>query len=387
MASNDLEKTKKKKSQNMLAFERVKLKFQDQITDGRWSVDSRTPPEEWLAKKFSVSRGTVRKALKALEKEGYLKAIRGSGRIVTSNGLTKIKTNTIGIILTSVDEETMLRVMEIQSVIKKRGYSLMIYSLQDKTVEHFVSNDLGKISAGTIDGLIVFTLQVLDSDVSEFNKYLPTVAMHHNSFGSGVPCFYLAWHWIAYTISKYMFDENILTQRLVLPTNPVFNKINSEMIEGFEFSHMERGLDFDLNKVFYVSPDEGSPSDYQKSLQPALEDIQQGSQMGFLHYYNWSAISMARYCLDKGIKIPEEASIITIGDTKFLHENEPIPITTFKRDQTNLTIQAAHRLIDIIEAKAIGDKNLYNKFFGELIIKDSSPKTKSPQENTSAETT
>jgi GntR family transcriptional regulator, transcriptional repressor for pyruvate dehydrogenase complex len=60
-------------------YERVVEKVIDLITTNTWKTGYRLPPERELAEAFSVSRTVVREAVKALEAQGMLESVTGSG--------------------------------------------------------------------------------------------------------------------------------------------------------------------------------------------------------------------------------------------------------------------------------------------------------------------
>lgn len=64
------------------SYVKIKKALEQQITSGEWVVDTKIPSETELAAKFSVSRETVRSALKAMEREGKLRVQVGVGRFV-----------------------------------------------------------------------------------------------------------------------------------------------------------------------------------------------------------------------------------------------------------------------------------------------------------------
>ncbi len=55
-----------------------------EITDGRWGIGERIPNELTLAELLSVSRGTVREAVRMLVSQGMLETRQGSGTYVRS---------------------------------------------------------------------------------------------------------------------------------------------------------------------------------------------------------------------------------------------------------------------------------------------------------------
>ncbi|RJG44773.1 FadR/GntR family transcriptional regulator [Mesorhizobium sp. DCY119] len=62
------------------AAESVRL----EIVNGRWAVGERIPNEATLTEMLSVSRGTVREAVRALVSQGFLETRQGSGTYVRS---------------------------------------------------------------------------------------------------------------------------------------------------------------------------------------------------------------------------------------------------------------------------------------------------------------
>lgn len=58
--------------------------FRARIASGEWPASYRLPSEPELASQLSVSRGTLRRALRTLIQEGLLRQVRGRGTFVTS---------------------------------------------------------------------------------------------------------------------------------------------------------------------------------------------------------------------------------------------------------------------------------------------------------------
>lgn len=75
-------------------FEQVKEKIIDQIRKGVWQANAMLPNELALADMYSVSQGTVRRALQALVQEGILVRHQGRGTFVASfrRNVSNVKT-------------------------------------------------------------------------------------------------------------------------------------------------------------------------------------------------------------------------------------------------------------------------------------------------------
>jgi DNA-binding GntR family transcriptional regulator len=67
-------------------FERVAAELRADIESGRLGAGDVVPSEPELARRFAVSRMTVRNAIKALENEGLILSRQGARTVVTDSG-------------------------------------------------------------------------------------------------------------------------------------------------------------------------------------------------------------------------------------------------------------------------------------------------------------
>jgi GntR family transcriptional regulator len=73
----------------MTAVGQAAEQLRSSILDGRRSAGERLPSEPDLAREFGVSRATLRDALRALEDEGLVRRVHGSGTYVTGRPLLR----------------------------------------------------------------------------------------------------------------------------------------------------------------------------------------------------------------------------------------------------------------------------------------------------------
>ncbi|MDD3360919.1 MAG: GntR family transcriptional regulator [Hespellia sp.] len=74
---------------------KIEQELLDQIQNKTLCAGDKLETEEELAKRFSVSRPTVRQALNSLEQSGYLSRVKGSGTFVTEPKLLHTSTSFI----------------------------------------------------------------------------------------------------------------------------------------------------------------------------------------------------------------------------------------------------------------------------------------------------
>lgn len=65
-----------------LKYEKIYNDIVESINNGRYETNSLIPSESFLVNKYNVSRDTVRKALSLLERDSYIRKVKGKGSIV-----------------------------------------------------------------------------------------------------------------------------------------------------------------------------------------------------------------------------------------------------------------------------------------------------------------
>lgn len=70
------------KSSRVVKYQRVKEILANEIEEGKYGLGDRLPSEKQLAEQFEVSIITIRQAVEALSRDGYVEKIQGSGTYV-----------------------------------------------------------------------------------------------------------------------------------------------------------------------------------------------------------------------------------------------------------------------------------------------------------------
>ena len=161
----------------------------------------------------------------------------------------------------------------------------------------------------------------------------------------------------------------------MLPNKPVFNSVNRDIKKAFRYAHIKQGIEFDSDKIFYVSSD--NTDEYESSLKPVLAYLESRKQKktGVSTYYHWPAVKIAEYALVNNISIPENLAIVATSIGNSYLDISPIPISAFWMNKKSLAVNATLRLMDLIEGKDDGKANLDNPYYGKLISRESSCKT------------
>jgi DNA-binding FadR family transcriptional regulator len=108
----------------------ISEKIRDAILDGRLAVDARLPTEEELAARFSVSRPTIREALKRLAAQNLIRSRRGptGGTFVTRPTREEARASvaTAAALLVSMGEFRLDDILEARSLFETAACALAV---------------------------------------------------------------------------------------------------------------------------------------------------------------------------------------------------------------------------------------------------------------------
>jgi DNA-binding LacI/PurR family transcriptional regulator len=110
--------------------EQVSRQLRDDVAAGRYGVEGRLPSEVQLARRFSVSRPTVARALQSLVEEGVVERRAGSGTFAKLGGNTKhvaLSTRVLALLMPDLGNTEIFQIIggEIASLARVYNYSLV----------------------------------------------------------------------------------------------------------------------------------------------------------------------------------------------------------------------------------------------------------------------
>lgn len=154
----------------------------EDIQSGRYADGSRMPTEAEYSELFRVSRQTVRKALAALEEQGVIRRVQGSGSYVNHPSQRRRKTGQIAVICTYISEYIFPSILRgIEQVTKENDYQLLMNSTNNSIASERAI--LSKLRDNPPDGIIVEgTKTALPNPNREF---------YHSLAENGVPIVFI----------------------------------------------------------------------------------------------------------------------------------------------------------------------------------------------------
>ena len=157
-------------------------KIREDIAAGRYRNDLCLPTEAEYSVLFHVSRQTVRKALNALEEQGVIRRVQGSGSYVNHPSQRRRKTGQIAVICTYISEYIFPSILRgIEQVTKENDYQLLMNSTNNSIASERAI--LSKLRDNPPDGIIVEgTKTALPNPNREF---------YHSLAENGVPIVFI----------------------------------------------------------------------------------------------------------------------------------------------------------------------------------------------------
>lgn len=145
MAKNDGQKLK---------YFHLTEELREMILEGKIQAGEKLPSENELAKRYQISRHTVRKALSILENEGYIYAEHGKGTFCSELVRHTKTSRNIAVVTTYLSDYIFPRLIQgIDEVMTENGYSIILKNTRNsrraeaKCLEELLQKD--------IEGLII----------------------------------------------------------------------------------------------------------------------------------------------------------------------------------------------------------------------------------------
>lgn len=344
--------------------------FREKINDGFFKPNSLIPSEFEIAKDFNISRATVRQAILELVHEGILVRVSGKGTYVSPEPFkqsTFTKSGVIGLIQPYLrDSFLTLMTLSIESTTRTKGYQLMLSITDNKYKMH--QRSVNQLLLKKVDGLIIFLPDsfTLDETTKNFveegfnfvliDRYIPGIDASYvvsDNFNG-------AYKAVEYLISIGHRRIGIIT-RLSMETTSAMDRI-----EGYKKALLDNGLDFDENllcdklktstsELEFFNTARGNSQHDVDIIVEYLKDKNRPSAVFAIN--DLVALAVVEAASIAGLKIPEDLSLVGFDDIDIISHLEK-PLTTVAQDKYAIGGQAAELLIDKIEGRIKGNKQI-----------------------------
>lgn len=293
------------------------------INSGELRYGEKLPSETEICSIFDISRQTVRTAMKFLEKDEYIKRIRGSGTYVAYNALrNEEKQKTVGLLISYFDEYLFPHIFSgIESELSGSRCGIDI-----------------AITYNRINNETMFLQRMIDSNVSgviiEGTKSAfpnPNFNLYKALEQRGIPIIFFHNHYSNIKFSSVeMSDEQsiyLLTEKLIENGHKniaaIFKYDDFQGIErykGYIKCMSDNRLKIDDECVKWYSTKHIEYSFSSKSMSSFLKRISNCTAL--IVYNDEIAVRVLDFFKQKEIKVPEDISMVSVDDTHLARRSD-----------------------------------------------------------------
>ena len=364
----------------------VKQAIKSKILDGTFQPHQKISSESELMKQFSVSRHTVRLAVGELVNQGWLYREQGAGTFCADRSKEDINKSisnqkNIAIITTYISDYIFPSIIRgAESYLSKNGYHVSLFSTNndhDKE-RHF----LERILTQHFDGVIV---EPTRSAISN-----PNINYYLNLERQEIPYIMInAFYDELEPLSITVNDEKggfIQTQHLIeLGHEKIVGFFKNDdgqgpkRMKGFLQAHRKSGIRINPNNIITYKTEEKYHQP-KEELERLLDVPEKERPTAVVCYNDELAVALLDVIRDKGMKVPEDISIVGFDDS-FLAEVSEVKLTSVQHPKAELGELAGKMILDLVKSSSGNpqkSKEVFEPivFEPELMIRNSTAKPK-----------
>ena len=340
----------------------------DNINNGEFKVGERLPSEHELSERFGLSRQTVRHAIDVLEQQKLVSRKQGSGTYIGESTRTvpRERYGNIAVISTYVDSYIFPPVLRgIEGVLSAAGYTTQIA---------FTSNRIGRegeilkklMERRYIDGLVVEPAKsaLPNPNIHYYRAFMelqiPILFFNSNYTELGLPYVSLDDVKVARKATDYLIRAG---HRKI---GGIFKSDDGQghfRYSGFLDSVLEAGIKLKSRNVVWIDTDDFR---HLEQIESYIFYRLEGCT-AVLCYNDEIAYLLAGFCQKRGIRVPEDLSLISI-DNSDLATMGDVHITSIPHPMETLGKKVGENMVNMIENPYFDGTWLFDS---EVIERDS----------------
>jgi GntR family transcriptional regulator, arabinose operon transcriptional repressor len=345
--------------------EKVFEAMRSRIESGNYQPGERIPSEAFLIREFAVSRPTVARALRDLERRGLVNRRRGAGTYVS---LSKNGAKQFGLLIPGLGDTEVFEPIcgAMAQVARQFGHSLLWGSASPGNEENGKPVDKGAVAwelcqhfiRNQVSGVFFAPLEMIpDRDsvnhriAAAFDKaQIPVVLLDrdyvHYPGRSKHDLVGINNRRVGHTITTHLFDAGC-TRLLFLLRPGSANSVHAR-VAGFAEAFLTRRVKFDLKMIHECDPrDKGYVAKMLRKHRP--DGIVCGNDVTAGHLL---------YTLDElGVEVPKDLMIAGVDDVKYA-DLLRVPLTTVRQPFAAIGDAAYYAMLDRIKRPLSATKQI-----------------------------
>ena len=324
------------------------------LESGELKPGDRVESEHQLCAHFRVSRQTVRHAIALLEEEGIVERRRGSGTYIkaTVNVQEKEeKTMQVAVMTTYVQKYIFSSIIQqIENELSRAGYGLQI-SFTNNAVEkeRFVLKNI--LEKNMVDGLI--------AETTKSGLPNPNLDIYRKIMNKGIPVLFINSYYPGLDIPHVSLNDKLagkmVTNHLLKcghrNIGAIFKADDGQghhRYAGYVEALMEADIKIKGMQVIWIDTEEVR---HMKEDAGWILRRLQGCT-ACVCYNDEVATKLVAVCLEQGIRVPEDLSIIGIDDSDLANYCE-VPLTSAKNPVRDLGKIAALEMLEMMKGMPV----------------------------------
>jgi len=326
--------------------------IKDQIVSGDLSDGSKIKSENELVSMFHVSRQTVRHAISVLEQEGIVNRRRGSGTYIRIPiKIEKGRTMRIALITTYVDEYIFPPIIEeVEKGLSREGYTLQI-SFTNNAIEKERQILKNLLENDVVDGII--------AEATKSGLPNPNLSLYRKIMQKGIPIIFINSYYRELKAPHVSLNDKkagkMVTQYLLecghRKIAGIFKADDGQghlRYAGYVDALMDADIKVRGERIVWIDTEELRCM--KEDTGRILKRLQ--GCTACVCYNDEVANKLAGICLEQGIAIPDELSIIGIDNSELAKLCE-VPLTSAENKVRDLGAIAAREIMALIDEKEV----------------------------------
>ncbi len=317
-----------------------------------------------IARKAGVSHTTVSRALRdnpliSSKVREEIKQIAREMNYVPNaiaQSLQNQRTNTIGIVVTSVADPFFAEVVEgIEQIAKTAGSSVML-SASHRNIEQEITA-INNFYRRRVDGILVADSQISKQDTKQLTQIAVPIVMINNQSEEQSEMF----HSVAIDDrlgGRLAVEHLINLGHTSIGYIGVSNRSRSnlERLEGYRIALAEAGIE-EITDWVRISDQEYSSTSDVETGQKMLPKLFTAGVTGIFCYNDMVAVGVLLGCNELGISVPQDLSLVGFDGIALARYVTP-PLTTMRQPMLEMGCCAAQMLLDLLEEKTVENRVL-----------------------------
>ena len=319
-----------------------------------------------IAKKAGVSPSTVSRALqdhpyiKAETKKRIQELAKEMDYVpsTVAKSLTANQTWTIGMVLASISDPFMGRVVEgVERIAVDAGFNVFISTSQNDRQQEIAA--IKVLQKRRVDGIIVIASHLFDQYPSIFGRSkVPIVIINEQEPGE-------AMHFVAVddVYAAQLAVEHLIAlghHRIGYVGVTNRPKSNQHRLRGYYDALEAAGIAADPTLIFTSHTIE----DHAKRGEASLEPLLAAGATAVFCYNDTTAIGLLAACHKHGLSVPGNLSVIGFDDIDMAAYTNP-PLTTIRQPRFELGQRAMQMMLDLLAGQELENQIIS----GELVLR------------------